>query len=264
MTRYYEWASKPFTRSGLMLAESKLSKIVDAQMCSGYSTVYYFSQEDADEIKESGSSSGFKRYAVGADRIVLDLDDGDSQLEETEKILKDKGLQYEVWFSGKKGYHIYIPTEDMYDKDLPYSHLMYIRSLGIKCDESLYQHGRLLSLPGRIHPKTRKRKQKLRMVPGVAADVQIVQRPIFTLSVHSDPSHVVLAGALMRLSEMALNEPRRDARHTELWAVGKDLVNGGLRDDLIFNLLQAVMTSWDRPKDDEKLMRIISMSRRQA
>lgn len=247
-----------------MLKSSMFDKIIESSSDSGYRSVYSFSKQDAMEIKDSRCSKGFDQYEVGTDVVPIDLDDGARQLEEVESILNREGLGYTVWFSGGKGNHIFIPTDLMVDRDLPYSHLQFLTGLGIEADSSLYQHGRILSLPGRVHPKTKVKKYFVKEVVGHMANVEIVKKPIFTFSGGCQESTTGLAEAMMLLSNLSINEPRKEMRHTELWGVGKDLVRCGLADATIYDLLNTVMGKWDVPKDEDKLVNIVKMCRRQA
>jgi len=203
-------------------------------------------------------------YEVGATRIAIDLDDGDKQLEEVQGILNKEGLHYDVWFSGGKGFHLFIPTDLMVSRHLPYSHLKFLQGLGIECDETLYQSGRILSLPGRVHPKTGVKKYFVKTVEGKMANVQIVEKPIFVFNKEGCIGSGGIAEAMMILSNLSNNEPRKDARHTELWRTAKDLVRCGLADATVFDLLKNVMNTWDCPKEDDKVIEIVKMARRQV
>ena len=262
--RYYEWCPDVFRRKGTMLKSSVFPKIVNSKMCSGYRSVYSFSKEAAMEIRESRSSAGLDRFEVGADRIAIDLDDGEKQLKEVEVILQREGLHYDVENSGGKGFHIFIPTDFMCDVNLPYSHLQFLLDLGIDCDESLYQAGRILSMIGRVHPKTKIKKHHVKTVEGKMADVKIVEKPVFTFSGGDQESTGGLAEAMILTSSLAINEPRPGGRHIAIWSLSKDLIKCGLADTTIHDLMNNIVRKWDNPKTDEEIIKIIAQARRQC
>lgn len=262
--RYVEWCKTPMGRKGLMVRESLVPKIVGASYSSGYTTVYSFNKEDANKIRESRCSKGFSRFEVGASRVAIDLDEGEEQLTVVEKILQREGLGYEIWFSGGKGFHVFIDHRFICSTHLPYSHLCFLKELSIPCDESLYQHGRLLSLEGRVHPKTKKKKNFVKCVGGKMAEILIVEKPKFVFTGGGEDTRGLnISETMITLANLATIEPRRDQRHTLLWQVGLDLCRCGLSDQTIFDLLRAVMKDWEIPKSDEKLRDIVKMSRRQ-
>lgn len=260
---YREWCSQPFTRNGLMLKQHTINKIPHIQYDAGYSSVFCFSKEDAAEVQRSRSSVGLQRFSVGSDRVVIDLDNGDEERVKVEKILQSRGWGYSVYFSGSKGYHIYIPTEFMYHEHLPYSHLQFVLGLGIQCDESLYQHGRLLSLVGRVHPKTRKKKKLLKEVPGDMPTIKIVDKPMF---VYNESSQVVdsLVEALSRVGDIVISEPVSGTRHVILWGISKDLVRCGLQNVSIEDILNNAVTKWTNPKTPIEVRDIVRRARQQA
>jgi len=262
--RYVEWVRTPRGRKGTMIKKSLVEKIIKAKYSSGYTSVYSFNKEDAMEIRDSRRSAGFDRFEVGASRIAIDLDDGETQLEQTEKILKREGLGYEVWFSGSKGFHLFISTDFMCNIFLPYSHLQYLLSIGVDCDESLYQHGRILSLPGRVHPKTRLVKKFVKYVEGEKAIVPIVEKPKYVFKGGEDNMDMGLADSLIQLTDLGLNEPKLGNRHTALWCISKDLIHGGLADATVYDLLTSITREWDNSKTEDELISIVTQARRQA
>jgi len=247
-----------------MLKVRVFDKIVASRMCSGYGGVYMLGEEDAMEIRESRSSAGFDRYEVASDCVPIDIDGGDKQIAETEEILQERGLGYSLFKSGGKGGHFYLPTDLMYHASLPYSHSQYILELGVSCDTSLYHSGHLISLEGRVHPKTKVKKHFIKEVAGKMADVKIVEKPIFTFSGGDQESTGGIAEAMMLLSNLSINEPKPGNRHTELWAISKDLIRCGLSDTTVHDLLVNIVRKWENPKTDDEIVKLISQARRQA
>lgn len=242
-----------------MISVEALKRICE-QYDPGYATVYAFRKEDALKVKESGSSAGLDKFEVFADCLTLDLDSGDEQLADTEAKLQEKGLKYEVWSSGGKGYHVVIPHEPIWSHDLPYSHRQVVRSLGIESDFTLYQHGRLISLPGRVHPKTGRKKALIKVIAGELIDIPIVKRPKPTFNFEPNGGLNYLQSGLTKALDMTLSEPSPGNRHTRLWAASEDLANAGLEFETVLNIMQEVNASWQNSKEREEVELAVSQA----
>lgn len=262
---YREWAQQPQYRRGFMVPISTLDNICRFHRNPGYSTVYAFEEGDAKEILESGSSRGLDRFEPLSDAVTIDIDSDDplsskARLDAAEAILRDAGLAHKVYFSGGKGYHIVIPHELIKSRDLPHSHRVFIRdTLKIQCDESLYQHGRLLSLEGRVHPKTKVRKHLIKQVAGNAAVFDIVEKPdAVQFNFAEDAGVNGLVRALLNVTAIVLNEPNEGQRHSKLWGTAKDLAAAGISKDAAINLLLQVNSEWQRKKQPDEVLRAIA------
>lgn len=261
MIKYREWCSKPFSRCGLLIEQSRIDKMVKANRCSGYSSLYYFNEVSAEYIRSTKRSIGLNKHPVGCEHVVIDLDDGDKQVSLLESRLHQLGLGYTVWLSGLKGFHFYINAIDKFDINLPYSQRLFVESLDVPCDLSLYQHGRLISLEGRIHPRTKKPKTKLRVVEGDAVDIKIVERPIITYT--GEVEDVSKEVSLLSISDLILNEPDVGNRHTLIWGTAKDLLASGWSLATVEHLLVEVNASWTNPKEDEEVRAAVTQAWRQ-
>jgi hypothetical protein len=181
-----EWAPRKekFKRGKLgLLEDTVIENIVKTQYNPGYAGVYAFDEEVALKVKETQSIKGLNQHVAYANRLIIDIDSAPNLPAEPEAALlegrlKDLGIGYEKWFSGSKGYHFVMEHELVGHRDLPYSHQQYVENnLKVACDNSLYQHGRLLSLPGRVHEKTFKKKALLCKVPGKQIEFELKEKP---------------------------------------------------------------------------------------
>lgn len=249
---YREWARDVNRRRGTMCTLDAID-VISKTYNPGYASVYMFDHAAAAEVLKNGHSRNLDRYKVYSDRLVIDLDGGAAQLERTMEVLNREGLAYEVWRSGGKGFHVLIPHEFVGSKDLPYSHLNAVKKLGLECDESLYQHGRIISLPGRVHPKTKKKKEFHMSVEGKPLDLEIVQRPAPVFNFEERTDHEALKTGLLYLACLAEQEPFTGNRHMALWRCAKDLAEAGLEYDTVLNLLTEVNNSWQNPKEPEEV-----------
>jgi hypothetical protein len=262
---YREWAQRVTSRKGLMVEADLFAQICKVHYDPGYSTVYMFDEEAANEIKESGRSAGLGQYSVFANCVTIDIDApnllaAEADLAGVESKLKERGLAHEVWFSGGKGFHVIIPHELMQSRDLPYSHRKFVEDdLGITCDESLYQHGRLLSLPGRVHPKTRKRKHKLRQVAGDSAVIKIVEKPQLVFDFREGELGDLQMG-LNNLATISSKDIYPGGRHQAIWSTAKDLARAGLSRETVLELMIKVNGVWTNQKKDEEVAAAVNQA----
>lgn len=252
---WYEFVPPNLHRTGNMVPVDKLAGFKPA----GYRSVYGFSEEDAKLIRLQQSSRGFSRFPVFSDHLILDIDGGDEQMKRVVSRLDELGFAYDVWISGGKGYHIIIPHEGLYSPYLPYSHLFFVEHYGIECDKSVFRHGSLISLPGRISQRTGRPKQFVESVPGDKAEVLIVIPDLTNIPVAED---LDLAFALRRVCSLAENEPEQGRRHTLLWSVASNCAVSGMSRELCNQLLQEVNASWKNPKDQDEVERAVSQAYR--
>lgn len=256
---YREWCLKPSHRKGVMLPLATIAKFESAPD-AGYASVYMFDAEAAAQIKAAQSSSGLARYPVFADTLTLDLDKGAEQLARAEQKLA--GLGYRVYDSGGKGFHVVITLETMVSgTNVPYSQRKWVESLNVEADLSLYQAGHIISLPGRKHPKTGRRKTLIRQVPGLSLKLQIHEPPERTFAI-SEANQSELERGLWRVLGLLQQEPGIGNRHTALWSTAKHFADACLDFDTTLNLLTEVNAKWAEPKTAEELKAAVSQAYR--
>lgn len=239
-------------RTGNVIRASALPIV--AGPAPGYSSVYAFTEVDARQIRMQGNSRGFARFSVYAECLILDIDGGDEQMKRVIPKLDALGLGYDVYESGGKGYHIYIWHEPMYSPNLPYSHLCWVEANGIECDKSLYQHGRILSLPGRVHPKTGRRKQFHESKEGVMPMIELINPPDINIVNDSDKDLMFVFRQLGRLVE---SEPEQGKRHTRLWSAAANCAAAGMSQTWTEEVLQEVVRKWQNPKEPEEVVKAV-------
>ncbi len=220
----------------------------------GYASVYMFDEDSAKAVIAEHSSTGLGRFPVYTSELVIDLDGGDAQLEVAERVLKERGLAYTLWSSGGKGYHVYIPhTKMLSGKGVPYTQRKYVEGMGIGADLSLYQHGRIISLPGRIHPKTGAKKMRVKFVQGIHLDLPLLVPPEPTFNFQANGGLDDLEAGLWKLLDLLCNEPGVGNRHTQLWSTALHFADAGLSHSVALELLQKVNDTWLSPKDAVEL-----------
>lgn len=231
---------------------------------AGYSSYYWFTEEAANEIRAQGNSVGLSRFPVYTRFLVIDIDrenDLFTALADTYSIsnqLSDRGIKHSVWFSGGKGCHIYIHCEEMFGVDVPYSQLSWIRQQGWKVDETLYQHARLLSNPGRKSKKTGIRKHKIFDKDGMLLHVPRVEPPVRKEAPAGIGTADLARIALFRLQKAFETDP--SSRHVAIWSLAGAFAEAGADKQLTIELMRWVNSLWSQPKDDEGLVRAVSQA----
>jgi hypothetical protein len=257
---YREWCPRKYARSGNMLPVTALD-IICKQANPGYASVYMFDEAAAKEIRESGTSQNFARFSVYADTVTVDIDGGDADLAKAEAILCEKQIGYTVDESGGKGYHIYLQqTELLGSIHLPFSHKMFVKSLGIPMDESLYQHGRIISLRGRIHEKTGRKKAFIKTVPGNKVVVPILEPEVPAFNFQAIGGLENLSAGIYKIHELLLVEPTPGNRHTRLWSVACNLAEAGISYEATCELLTRVNDNWINKKPQDEVLLAIQQA----
>lgn len=273
--RYLEFAVEPFQRSGTMIPLSAYNDILKLPD-PGYCSVYQFTQTDAFAIRAGGRSKDFGRLSVYADRLWMDFDGKDltdesvaeakSRTQAAAKILKNLGASFTVWFSGGKGFHICTKIQPMDGIGVPYSQSQYVTALGVVCDMSLYQHGRLLSNPGRLHKKTGKRKELIHTHTGDTLLQIPYSEPLVTtlpnLGNMSSSDKAKLS--VLRMLSILNNPPETGMRHTRMWSWAMSAFESGLSEDWIWQNLLLINSLLPDPKSIEDVRACMSRAKSQS
>lgn len=273
--RFHEYSKTPHSRGGTMVPVSALPDIF-ALPDAGYCSVYQFNAMDAHLIRAQKHSRDLGRFSVYTDRLWIDIDaanDSPQAIEDAKQYtrqlaadFKQQGLDFTVWFSGKKGYHICIKIHPIEGHGVPHSQLVYVRdTMKLTCDYSLYQHGRLLSNPGRLHPKTGIKKHRIMENSGTLLSIPLISPPerlaldTATLS-SSDKARI----ALSRVQNLILDAPLPGMRHQNLWSAAMQLIDANMSDELAFGLLYYANEFFPEPKPKEEIWRAVQQARHQS
>lgn len=253
---YREWCQRPNLRKGLMVKNDALTVFMQGRD-AGYCSVFMFNQDDAKQIEAAHSSKGLDQYEVYADCVFVDIDTGDNDLGACCAALQRLGLGYSVYSSGSKGYHVTIPlAEIVRGKNVPYSMMKWVESLGVPFDRSIYRAGALIALPGRVHPKTRVPKRLIQTVEGSPLTLPLVEAPApihFNLGNDED----ALKRALTQLNLLAMDEPEEGQRHVSIWKTAKSLYEAGIELATALDLIGAINGSWENPKHEDDIVQAV-------
>jgi len=220
---------------------------------TGYRSHYLFDETDALAIRATGCSQGFSQYIVSADQVIIDLDDGDASVVALEARINALGYGYELWESGGKGWHFVLFHELIRSADLPFSHRCFVLDLAPTADLSLYRHSSLISLPGRKHPKTGRKKKLIRKKEGSLVTFAMKQNPIPEFKLKAGGGLSLTVAGLNNFATMALIEPQLGNRHTKIWSASKQLADAGWEFDTVLGLACEVNNTWKTPKSNEEV-----------
>lgn len=256
-----EWGRHVNWRCGNFLPEKVIAKLATSHFNPGYSSHYMFPKQVALEARELQSSRGL-RGNVGGYYLILDFDNGTEQVKQAETQLMEMGLAYDLYSSGGKGFHIYIFHECVWSKHLPYSHYHWVdTNFDLEIDLSIFQHSRLIALPGRVHKSTGQRKQLLKTVTGNLLNLEIVEMPERELMTFEKGEKTdQLMQGLLRCITLLQAEPRRGNRHTALWGTAKDLLGGGLHPKAVYDILSKINNQWTNSKDGTDVIEAIEQA----
>lgn len=249
MQLYKEWCINMTNRVGFMAPLEKFDSVILKMDNPGYSSLYAFDEAAAAKIREEGQSKGFDRFDTYADHLLIDIDEGEEGLARAEARLS--GYAYEVWSSGGKGFHLVLPHDPIMDKRLPYSHQKIVEKLNVVSDP-IYHASRLISLPGRVHPKTKKRKSFLRSVEGRKLEVELEERPKIDFKFRDAEGD--LFSALMRMADMTKYSPYVGTRHLTIFGMALDLKKAGIGFETACELLYNVNNTWKQPKSRDEVV----------
>lgn len=261
MTWYLEWAATPDARSGRLLPILQIEKLVKAGL-SGYTSVYQFTHTAAEAIGASGRSKGFKNFSPSSTTLIMDCDIGQEGALEVEARLQALGLEYTQYFSGSKGYHFYIPmTERLTGMYTPYSQKTWVVGNGFKglVDLSLYRASSLLSAPGRIHPKTGKKKTFIKHVPGSPVCIPYVEPEQLMPEADFGDNPDAFIMAMTRLWGLC-EQPEIGQRHLSIWGTSKICKEAGLDYDTCLGMMLFLNRNWKDSKLEDEVVAAVEQA----
>ncbi len=260
MKLFREWCLALNDRTGFMAELGELETVVKTHHNPGFSSLYAFSEEDAATITSNGHSRGMGDFTTYSDVLAIDIDSGkESDLEDAEKKLA--GYRYEVWSSGKKGFHIILYHNLIGDRRLPYSQLRWVMDMGIACDKSLYQASRIFRLPRCIHQDTGRRKALLRAVAGSLVDLPLVEKPKVevTFSFGETGDYKSALGELWSFAEVGVEDGERN---NKFWRIAASLITAGFDVESVRGILGHINSKQKNPLDDREFNTTISSAGR--
>ncbi len=244
MQMFIEWSSS--THHTAVLIPSTL------KMEHGFRSVYMFDEQQKEYIESQGDMTKLDSLSVYSDTLFIDIDSTKEDCDKCRAELEHRGLNYEIWESGSKGFHFHIPLIKTYQHiDLPAIHRQFVKQLSagrFAIDESIYRHAGLFRLPGTRHKKTGKRKilmEKVDDKSNLELDTTIVVQKKTVITTSAPSPVVALNDCLFRMC----NPPQNGNRYMSLWGLAKSLQAAAFSREFAEELLIEVNFSWPEPKD---------------
>lgn len=156
----------------------------------GFSSVYGVSESDANAIKDSGSYAGFRGVAW-SDKLWVDCDTTEAVIA-VEQVLRDYGLAYEKWNTGRRGAHFGIERKATPNHLLPLLDKQWAEEhLPTGTFDNIYGHLHLFRRPGAKHEETGRSKVLEFKTTGASLDftnATLAEAPRNVLRVNFDRS----------------------------------------------------------------------------
>ena len=221
----------------------------------GFESVYRFSANAAQVMQVRGSVAGCSNFPVYTDRVIIDLDDGITSAKKLKQILKEKDLAFLIYNSGNKGYHFVIPCKPIFDLDVPYTQKVWVESLNVNADLSLYRHNSMVRLPGTINEKTGKRKKLVYVNKGKKLIFNKLLENPERYNTWKGSENVIsnsfIQNVFIKGLRLIREKPSPGRRHTELWSLANDFANSGLDLETAYNVILKINDSWGLDAKDE-------------
>jgi hypothetical protein len=227
---------------------------IDFKTLRGFRSVYLYGQEAYNQIIEQQAVRNLSQFPVYSDTLFVDFDDGENSKDQFAKILETSGHGYDMYFSGKKGYHFHVPIEPMWGASVPYSQKMWVSSLGIESvDTSIYRHTGLFRLPGTIHQSTGKKKELIKSFEGRKVEIPIIDLANEAKLYGVESDNLAIAKACHTILRTAAVGAQPGQRHNTLLSIAKSLTAAGMNEGTCVDICSAVNEFFDEPKSQEEV-----------
>jgi hypothetical protein len=206
----------------------------------GYRSVYGFSEVSCAYFRDINAVKNSRGMVVYCDELLVDIDDDEPAAAGLYTTLCELGVAFSTWDSGGRSIHFHIPHEPVWSSDLPYSQKMFLRGLGARVDESIYQCGRIFRLPGTVHEKTSKKKVLLEEKVGSTLVIPIIPTPQQNLTRLGVADGEGLGEFAILLNRLVTNPPGNGERNRKLYSSACSLYSCGFSSDFVNEFLLKV------------------------
>jgi hypothetical protein len=222
---------------------------------TGYYSVYQFSKESAAKFNSSLDEQLIKKDELYSDELILDFDNGSEKANEFCKYLQLNNINYKVYFSGSKGFHIYIKTLPLRGSGIFKIHKQYCKELQLDIDYSLFRANSIITIPGTPHRETKVIKAVVESFEGDLLDLSNVVVPVEPepIKIDIDTSNLIFR----RITRILETPATVGNRHIEMYNTVKDLNSIDLSEGTIRELAEFINNKSDNPLSEERLERAI-------
>lgn len=256
----YEYCRTVKDRKQNMLPEEEL---YDKK---GHRSVYGFSEKDCIIIKQRGTSKGYDNFTPFARVLLVDFDDQPEAADNLRSYLIAERLSFSMWTSGNRSVHFHIPHNPLYDKSLPFTHLMWLHTIPNMIDSqgrtlfdhNIYRATSLFRLPNTGHPSTGLKKELLELVEDKELHLDIIKddRPKRKQSGVLVPSPC-FETFLDSLQAIYLKGAVSGGKYNALFVLSVCHAEMGLSIRTAADILRIVNNSFEKPKSEEGFIKAI-------
>ena len=141
------------------IGKIKMIDVTETSNYYGFRSVYAFSEDVAEQIIASNSTSGLHGHVLYSDMLLMDFDDCPQAAEKFRAYLINEGYNYEMLDSGNRSIHFHIPLSDgagnlgIADSRIPRAQKAWVKEHAPKADTSFYHPAGMYRLTGTYHYK---------------------------------------------------------------------------------------------------------------
>ena len=160
-----------------------------------FRSVYAYTEETAEKIHAQRSTAGLQSVYKYSDKLFIDIDGGDKDVQQAGDKLCDLGIGFEYWTTGNRGGHFHVPVDIMAGFNVSNQQKAWVQdNVSETADCSIYTCNGQIRMPGAVHSKTGKPKKLLEKIPGTLlsiADIAVPTRRVDKWHGHSDIDNYV-------------------------------------------------------------------------
>lgn len=193
MSQYIRLCNSTYDKGRLIKPEELWEKI-ETNEKDYYTSVYYYNEEQYQQFQKTGTIKGIKK--VLTDKLLFDLDhETNPELAQADantlvNRLNNYGIKnsdVEIYFSGRKGFHLSVTLNREMSPELAYSLAVNKFGKGLKTlDTSVYDAAQLIRVPFTKHNKTG--LYKMVLSPSQLKDMTIEEIKVLSSSLDNAPN----------------------------------------------------------------------------
>jgi hypothetical protein len=250
---YVEYAPDTNVRHGNMLPEA----VVNAM--TGFRSVFSFAASEADKIRATGASKGFKLLPSVCNTWFIDIDRKDIPVPELMGRLDALDASYEVYQTPSKGYHLHVDLATIAGKDVPYTIRMLTAHYFPEADLSVCKASSLIRLPntpgkkGGVKTLIEKRERGTLLEVGLRVQPEAVERFDIRPIDASDEMKFFFSDLAYRCGK----SPGCGKRNETLWLLAKTANELGVSKTCAGELLSVINASWPDAHDEAEVTRAL-------
>lgn len=235
---------------------AKLIPREDIKGLTGFRTIPCYDPDVKKLIEANGNMKGLEDSPVMVDTLFLDFDNGESDsLDKTKRKMQKAGIGYELYFSGKKGYHLECKLVPLYGRFImPKIKFFVEHNLALskaEVDHTIYHNCGLIRLEGTIHDDTGKPKILVDSHTGSLLEIDVIaSEKIYKNEADLDKFQI----ALQRIANSCEGEIGSGERHVLLYSIGRNLLEAGVSQETASELLLQLNKRFNPPKEEDELL----------